>query len=84
MSVSMVAVAWRALTNAALWNGHAPQVTTGAASARTSHCQLGNCNAGIIDSATTGTDRIALPISRSLSGSFSAFSSCTGAGGAAV
>ncbi len=37
--VSMVAVACRALTSAARWNGQAPQVTTGVASASATHCQ---------------------------------------------
>ena len=55
MSVSMVAVAWRRLSQAARWNGHAPQVTTGAARVRDSHCQASNCSAGTIARRTTGT-----------------------------
>jgi hypothetical protein len=55
MSVSMVAAAWRRFAHAALWNGQPPQVTTGAASAKHSHCQLSNCRRGIIDSARIGT-----------------------------
>ena len=56
MSVSIVAVAWRRLRHAATWNGHAPHVTTGVASASASHSQPSNCSAGIIDISTTGTD----------------------------
>ena len=37
--VSMVAAPWRRLVQAARWNGHAPQVTTGAASVSEIHCQ---------------------------------------------
>jgi hypothetical protein len=39
ISVSMVAAAWRRFAHAARWNGQAPQVTTGAARVRLSHCQ---------------------------------------------
>src|SRR5215204_4837320 len=53
--VSMVAVPWRRLLHAALWNGHAPHATTGAASVNDSHCQLVNCNAGTMAMAITGT-----------------------------
>ena len=35
----MVALAWRKLSQAARWNGHAPQTTTGAASVSDNHCQ---------------------------------------------
>ena len=49
-SVSIVAAPWRRLIQAARWNGHPPYATTGAASARDSHCQLVNCNAGTIAS----------------------------------
>src|SRR5699024_1061991 len=55
MSVSIVAAPWRRFVQAALWNGHAPQTITGAASVRDSHCQYVNCRAGIIDIAMTGT-----------------------------
>ena len=51
----MVAAACRALTAAARWNGQAPQVTTGVASASDTHCQAGNWAAGTIASTTTGT-----------------------------
>ena len=55
MRVSIVAAPWRRLASAARWNGHAPQITTGEASARASHCQSSNCSAGTIDSRSTGT-----------------------------
>ena len=42
----MVAAPWRRLSQVARWNGHAPHVTTGAASTSESHCQLRNCRAG--------------------------------------
>ena len=35
----MVAVPWRRLVHAALWNGQAAQTITGAARAREAHCQ---------------------------------------------
>lgn len=52
--VSMVAAPCRALVQAALWKGRAPQTTTGAARVSESHCQLSNWRAGIIESSTTG------------------------------
>ena len=52
--VSIVAAPWRALTQAARWNGQAPQTATGAARVRASHCQFVNCSAGIIDISATG------------------------------
>ena len=55
ISVSIVAVPWRRLVQAARWNGQAPQTTTGAARVSDSHCQLVNCSAGIIAIAITGT-----------------------------
>ena len=64
ISVSIVAAAWRRFVHAALWNGHAPHVTTGAASVSDSHCQPSNCNAGIIAIAITGTARTAETIRR--------------------
>ena len=51
----MVAAPWRRLAHAARWNGQAPQVATGAASVRDSHCQLVNCSAGTIAISSTGT-----------------------------
>src|SRR5919107_2500113 len=53
--VSIVEVPWRRFVHAALWNGHAPHTTTGAASTKESHCQEVNCHAGTIASAMTGT-----------------------------
>ena len=50
----MVAVAWRAFTAAARWNGQAPHVTTGVASSRASHCQYGNRTGGTIASSSSG------------------------------
>jgi hypothetical protein len=38
----MVVAPWRALVNAARWNGSAPQTTTGEAKVRDNHCQLSN------------------------------------------
>ena len=66
--VSMVAAPWRRLTQAARWNGHAPQITTGVASCSASHCQLSNCSAGIIDTRSTGSDSAAETTSRRSSG----------------
>src|SRR5664280_967229 len=54
IKVSIVAAPWRALVRAARWNGYAPQTTTGEARVRANHCQLSNCNAGIIDISNTG------------------------------
>ena len=51
----MVDVPCRRLVQAALWNGHAPQTTTGAARVSDSHCQFVNCSAGTIAIAITGT-----------------------------
>jgi hypothetical protein len=64
MSVSIVAAPWRRLVQAALWNGHAPHTTTGAARVSDSHCQKVNCSAGIIAIAMTGTVKTAETISR--------------------
>ena len=50
----MVVAPCRAFTQAARWNGSAPQTATGAASVSASHCQLVNWSAGIIDSSATG------------------------------
>src|SRR5665647_3204962 len=54
INVSIVAARWRALVNAARWNGNAPHTTTGEARVRDNHCQLSNCNTGIIDRSSTG------------------------------
>src|SRR5690625_4384704 len=58
-SVSIVEAPCRAALTAERWKGQAPQVTTGSASAVTTHCQPGNCRAGTIESRTTGTVRTA-------------------------
>jgi hypothetical protein len=42
------------LVQAALWNGHAPHTTTGAANVNDSHCQQVNCNGGTIVNTITG------------------------------
>ena len=55
--MSIVAAPWRRFVHAARWNGHAPQVTTGAASVSDNHCQASNWSAGIMARATTGTAR---------------------------
>src|SRR5882757_3104954 len=75
MSVSMVAVPCRRFVYAALWNGHAAQVTTGVARTSENHCQYSNCQAGTMAMAITGTDRTIAPISRCSSGSMPAGSS---------
>ena len=63
--VSMVAAPWRAFSpRAPRWNGHAPHTTTGAARVSDSHCQLANCSAGTIASASTGAVSTAEIISR--------------------
>ena len=62
--VSMVAAPCRRLITAARWNGHAAHVTTGSARASEAHCHPGNCHAGTIDSAMTGTARVIATRSR--------------------
>src|SRR4051812_13119353 len=69
ISVSIVAAAWRRLAHAAVWNGHAPQTTTGDASVSAIHCQLSNCSAPIIDISSTGSDSAAEIAKRWASGS---------------
>ena len=56
MSVSIVAARCLRFVHVATWNGQAPHTTTGAASVSDSHCQFGNCSAGAIAMAITGTD----------------------------
>ncbi|RPK51114.1 hypothetical protein EES39_05010 [Streptomyces sp. ADI92-24] len=63
-SVSMVAAPCRRLVQVARWKGSPPQMTTGAARVRESHCQLSNWRAGIIASTTTGAARTADTMSR--------------------
>src|SRR5689334_2966582 len=70
--VSIVVAPWRALTQAARWNGSAPQTTTGDASVSESHCQLSNCQAGTIASRITGMLSSAETTSRSRNGSVGA------------
>ena len=65
MSVSIVAAPWRALVQAAWWNGNAPHTTTGEAKVSASHCQLVNCSGGIMESSSTGRPRTAETINRS-------------------
>ena len=84
ISVSIVAVAWRRLRQAATWNGQAPQTATGAASVSASHCQSSNCSAGTIDSSTTGTDSSAEMTTRSRSGRDSSTSGAAGSVPSAV
>ncbi len=63
-SVSIVAAPCLRLSQAALWNGHAPHSTTGVTSCSDSHWKLSNCSAGIIASSSAGTDRSAATIAR--------------------
>ena len=63
-SVSIVAAPWRRFAQAARWNGHAPQRTTGVASWRASHCQLLNCSGGTIETSRTGRESSADTTSR--------------------
>ncbi len=53
--VSIVVAPCRRFVQAARWNGQAPHTTTGAASVSAAHCQLVNCQAGTIESSTTGS-----------------------------
>ncbi len=71
MSVSIVAVACLRLTQAARWNGQAPQSTTGAAQVRLSHCQLSNCSGGIMARTSTGAVSASEISSRRRSGAVS-------------
>ena len=52
-SVSIVAAAWPRPSQAARCSGHAPQIATGAASSRLTHCQPVNCAAGTMASTMT-------------------------------
>jgi hypothetical protein len=87
-SVSMVAAAWPRPYHAARYSGHAPQVATGAASSRLTHCQPGNCAAGTIDSTITanasGTQAASRQASALVPGSGRGPSGDGGAGAAAV
>ena len=56
ISVSIVAARCLRFVHVATWNGQAPHTTTGAASVSDNHCQFGNCSAGTIAMAITGSD----------------------------
>ena len=62
----MVEAKCRALMAAALWNGHAAQLTTGSARAPATQPQLGNWKAGNIEMRNTGTARTAATSRRGL------------------
>ena len=66
-SVSMLAAPWRALITIARWKGQAAQIATGAVSAITTHCQPSNCNAPIIEIASTGAANTAATTRRTSS-----------------
>jgi hypothetical protein len=68
ISVSIVIAPWRAFAIVARWKGHPPHTTTGTASTNETHCQPGNCHAGIMPSTTTGTASAVLTHSRVISG----------------
>ena len=53
--VSMVVAPCRTLASAALWKLRPHQNTTMVVSSSASHCQPGNCRAGTIETAITGT-----------------------------
>jgi hypothetical protein len=79
--VSIVAAPCRRLIQAARWNGQAPQVATGAASVRAALCQLSNCNAGIIETSSTGSVRTAASTSRCRSAEAASGSAAASAAG---
>ncbi len=62
--VSMVAAACRRPRSARRWKPAEPQLTTGSASPKQTHCQPGNCADGTIDSTSTGTASSAVTSSR--------------------
>src|SRR4051812_37018181 len=68
ISVSIEAAPWRALRAATRWNGHAAQVTIGAASAVSSHPQPVNrvlgTTANITERSASGTNSTAATASR--------------------
>ena len=55
ISVSIVTARWRALRNAARWNGQPAQSTTGVASASAAHSQPSNWSGGTIAISVKGT-----------------------------
>src|SRR5215207_4986879 len=67
-SVSIVVEPCRRFVQAALWNGQAAQVTTGAARVRDAHCQKSNCRTGNMPRAITGIVSTMLTTSRSRNG----------------
>ena len=81
----MLASAWRRFFQAVMWNGQADQIVTGVASTSTTHCQLRNWSAGIIEISSTGTPSAMATMSRRWRSAMrasagSARSSPTGAG----
>ena len=64
MSVSIVAVRWRRPRQAARWNGHPPQSTTGVARTSATTSQPANCSGPIMERTRTGTARTAETSSR--------------------
>ncbi len=82
--VSIVAVACLRFSQAALWNGQAPQSTTGVASWSESHCQLSNCSGSIIASSSTGSESSAETIRRRRSGAVGSSSTSSGSAVASV
>ena len=83
-----MAAPWPSPYQAARYSGQAPQVATGAASSRLTHCQPGNCAAGTIDSTITatasGTQTARRRASMRVCGSGGGPSGDGGAGGSAV
>jgi hypothetical protein len=65
----MVAARCRRLARAARWNGQAHQVTTGATSAATTHCQPAKRSGMTIAISSTGTVSAAATTSRAAPGS---------------
>ena len=86
--VSIVAAPWPSPYHAARCSGHAPQIATGAASARLTHCQPVNCAAGTMDStmtaAASGTQTTSRRASARLSGSAGRASSAAGGAGSSA
>ena len=67
MRVSMVVAPCLRFTQAARWKPNPHQNTTGRVSARQTHCQAGNCSAGVMDSTMTGRPSTTAPMRRCLS-----------------
>ena len=81
--VSIVLAPCRALTAAARWNGQPHTHTTTLASASDTHCQVGNCHAGTIENAITGTPSAAARTTLSRSSPASSTSGASGRGSSA-